>query len=227
AGHYVKISVRDTGVGMDEETQRRIFEPFFTTKEMGRGTGLGLASAYGIIKNHGGIINVYSQKDQGTTFNIYLPATSAKSKEQSAESQIEFTRGTETILLVDDEDTIIDVGQKVLKKLGYKVFVARSGQEAIEVLSKAQRAEGKEQEQEGKKRSAPDLVILDMIMPDMGGGEVYDKTKEIKPDIKVLLSSGYGIDGHVAEILDRGCDGFIQKPFTKISRSPVGKRYIL
>jgi len=202
AGHYLKISVRDTGVGMDEETQRRIFEPFFTTKEMGKGTGLGLASAYGIIKNHGGIINVYSQKDQGTTFNIYLPATSAESKAQSAESQsqIEFTRGTETILLVDDEDTVIDVGQKVLKKLGYKVFVARSGQEAIELYR--------------KNRDHIDLVILDVIMPDTGGSEAYGKIKEINRKIKVLLSSGYGIDGHVAEILDRGCDGFIQKPFT-------------
>ena len=220
AGHYVKISVRDTGVGMDEETQRRIFEPFFTTKEMGRGTGLGLASAYGIIKNHGGIINVYSEKGEGTTFNIYLPAVEAMEigarDEESGFREKEIQRGDETILLVDDEDTVIDVGQKVLKKLGYKVFVARSGQEAIEVLSKAQRAEGKEQEQEqeGKERSAPDLVILDMIMPDMGGDEVYDKMKQINRKIKVLLSSGYGIDGHVAEILDRGCDGFIQKPFT-------------
>ncbi|MBW1677048.1 MAG: response regulator, partial [Deltaproteobacteria bacterium] len=205
AGHYVKISVRDTGVGMDEETQRRIFEPFFTTKEMGRGTGLGLSSAYGIIKNHGGIINVYSEKGEGTTFNIYLPAVEAMETgardEESGFREKEIQRGDETILLVDDEDTVIDVGQKVLKKLGYKVFVARSGQEAIELYRKS--------------RDHIDLVILDMIMPDTGGGKVYDKMKEIKPDIKVLLSSGYGIDGHVAEILDRGCDGFIQKPFTK------------
>jgi len=204
AGHYVKISVRDTGVGMDEETQRRIFEPFFTTKEMGRGTGLGLASAYGIIKNHGGIINVYSEKDQGTTFNIYLPAVEAMEigarDEESGFREKEIQRGDETIFLVDDEDTVIDVGQKVLKKLGYKVFVARSGQEAIELYR--------------KNRDHIDLVILDVIMPDTGGSEAYGKIKEINRKIKVLLSSGYGIDGHVAEILDRGCDGFIQKPFT-------------
>jgi len=156
------------------------------------------------IKNHGGIINVYSEKGEGTTFNIYLPAVEAMETgardEESGFREKEIQRGDETILLVDDEDTVIDVGQKVLKKLGYKVFVARSGQEAIELYRKS--------------RDHIDLVILDMIMPDTGGGKVYDKMKEIKPDIKVLLSSGYGIDGHVAEILDRGCDGFIQKPFT-------------
>jgi two-component system cell cycle sensor histidine kinase/response regulator CckA len=221
-GRYVKISVTDTGTGMDEATQERIFDPFFTTKQMGWGTGLGLASAHEIIKSHGGNINVYSEKGEGTTFNIYLPATSAECKPQIAESQMqtEFSRGTETILLVDDEDMIIDVGEKMLTAMGYKVLTARGGKEAIEILSKAQRAEGKEQDGKesagggpGAQRPAPDLVILDMIMPGMGGGEVYDRMKEINPDIKVLLSSGYRIDGEVAKILDRGCDGFIQKPF--------------
>jgi len=197
-GRYVKISVTDTGVGMDEATKQRIFEPFFTTKEMGRGTGLGLASVYGIIRNHGGIINVYSEKGKGTTFEIYLPVSQRELIKEEELSE-ELLKGTETILLVDDEDMIIDVGQGMLKALGYTVLVARGGKEAIE-LYKAN-------------RDKIDMVILDMIMPGVGGGETYDRIKEIKPDIKVLLSSGYSINGQAEEILDRGCDGFIQKPF--------------
>ena len=212
-GRYVKIMVADTGVGMDEKTRQRIFDPFFTTKEMGRGTGLGLASAYGIIKNHGGIINVYSEKGAGATFSIYLPAIDAERIGQSAESENkdEMPLGTETVLLVDDEDMIIEAGEQLLEELGYKVLSARSGSEAIEIVSKAHRAKG--EEKEGQERYAPDLVILDMIMPDMGGGDTFDRLKEIDPDIKVLLSSGYSINGQATEILDRGCDGFIQKPF--------------
>ena len=196
-GRYVKISITDTGVGMDEETQKRIFEPFFSTKEMGTGTGLGLASVYGIIKNHGGIINVYSEKGEGTTFNIYLPTSEMGIiKEEATE---ELIKGTETILLVDDEDMIIDVGQGMLKALGYKVLVARGGKEAIELYR--------------ANREKIDMVILDMIMSGVGGGKAYDRMKKINPDIKVLLSSGYSINGQAEEILDRGCDGFIQKPF--------------
>ena len=197
-GRYVKISLTDTGVGMDEATQKRLFEPFFTTKEMGRGTGLGLASVYGIVRNHGGIINVYSVKGEGATFTIYLPA-SEKEVIKEEELPKELVRGTETLLLVDDEEMVLEVGEELLKELGYKVLVARSGKEAIE-LYKAN-------------KSTIDIVILDMIMPVMGGGETYDRLKEINPNIKVLLSSGYSIDGQAREILDRGCNGFIQKPF--------------
>jgi len=212
-GRYVKIMVTDTGVGMDEKTRQRIFDPFFTTKKMDRGTGLGLASAYGIVKNHGGIIKAYSEKGAGATFSIYLPAKSAERIGQSAESENkdEMPLGTETVLLVDDEDMIIEVGEQLLEELGYKVLSARSGSEAIEIVSNAHRAKG--EEKEGQERYAPDLVILDMIMPDMGGGDTFDRLREIDPDIKVLLSSGYSINGQATEILDRGCDGFIQKPF--------------
>jgi PAS domain S-box-containing protein len=198
-GDYVKISVTDTGVGIDEETQRRIFEPFFTTKEMGRGTGLGLASAYGIIQNHGGIIDVDSKEGKGTTFNIYLPASARKiPKEEDGPTTV--LRGTESVLLVDDEDMIIDVGQEILEEMGYKVFLARSGKEAIETYE--------------KNKHKIDMVILDMIMPDMGGGEAYDRMKEVNPNVKVLLSSGYSIEGQASNILARGCNGFIQKPFS-------------
>jgi len=199
AGKYVKISVTDTGVGMDEATQQRIFEPFFTTKEMGRGTGLGLASVYATIQNHGGIIKVSSKKGQGTTFTIYLPASEKEVIVEKGPPE-ELLKGTGTVLLVDDEDIIIDVGQGILKALGYKVLVARGGKEAIDVYK--------------ANKDRIDIVILDMIMPGMGGGETYDRMKEINPDIKVLLSSGYSIDGQATGILERGCDGFIQKPFT-------------
>ena len=184
---------------MDEKTMKRIFDPFFTTKEMGRGTGLGLASAYGIIKNHGGFINVYSEPGKGATFNIYLPASESKVDDQKPESSDDIKHGNETVLLVDDEEMIIDVGKQMLRRLGYKVITAGSGKEAIELYN--------------TKKESIDLVILDMIMPGMGGGETYNAFKKINPSIKVLLSSGYSINGQAREILDRGCNGFIQKPF--------------
>ena len=186
-GRYVKISVTDTGVGMDKEIQEKIFDPFFTTKEMGKGTGLGLASAYGIIKNHGGFINVYSEKGHGTTFNIYLPA-SEKAVIEEKKPAGDLLRGTETVLFVDDEDIIIEIAEELFKELGYKVLIARSGKEAIEIY-------------QGNKDRI-DIVLLDMIMPGMSGGKTYDKLKEINPDIKVLLVSGYSINGTATEILD-------------------------
>jgi PAS domain S-box-containing protein len=198
-GNYVRMSVTDTGAGMDEATRRKIFDPFFTTKEMGRGTGLGLASAYGIIKNHGGIINVNSEKQAGTTFDIYLPASKKDIAVEEKKPVYEILKGTETVLLVDDEDTILDVGKDMLAETGYKVLVARSGKEAIEVYR--------------KNWDNIALVIVDMVMPEMGGGEVYDIMKENNPKVKALLASGYSIDGQATEILERGCDGFIQKPF--------------
>jgi PAS domain S-box-containing protein len=198
-GRYVKILVSDTGVGIDRETQERIFEPFFTTKEMGRGTGLGLASVYGIIKSHGGYINVYSEKERGTVFTIYLPASEKQVVREKDAIPAPIVKGSGTILLIDDEKMILDVGLELLDELGYTVISAMSGKEAIEVFQNG--------------RDKIDLVIMDMIMPGMGGGETFDRLKEIDPDIKVLLSSGYSINGQATKILRRGCDGFIQKPF--------------
>jgi two-component system cell cycle sensor histidine kinase/response regulator CckA len=197
-GRYVKITVTDTGVGIDRETQKRIFEPFFTTKEMGRGTGLGLASVYGIVKSHGVYINVYSELDQGTTFTIYLPASG---KEAAADEEVAaaIIKGSGTILLIDDEKMILDVGRELLEELGYTVLPVLGGQEAIDVFE--------------KNRDKIDLIIMDMIMPGMSGSETFDRLKEIKPDARILLSSGYSIDGQATKILQRGCDGFIQKPF--------------
>ena len=197
-GKYVKISVADTGMGMDEATQKRIFDPFYTTKEIGMGTGLGLASAYGVIKNHGGFINVYSEKGEGTTFDIYLPVSEKEILEDKKLIE-ELLKGDETVLLVDDEDMIIDVSERLLGKLGYKVLIAKSGKDAIKTYK--------------AKKDYIDMVILDIIMQDMNGGDIYDKLKEINPVIKVLLSSGYSINGQATGILEQGCDGFIQKPF--------------
>ncbi|MEE8415266.1 MAG: response regulator, partial [Desulfobacterales bacterium] len=163
------------------------------------GTGLGLASAYGIIKNHDGLINVYSEIGKGATFNIYLP-TSEKEVKKEKEIFVELIKGTETLLLIDDEEMIIEVGQELLENLGYTVLSAKSGKEAIETYQ--------------KDRDRIDGVLLDMIMPEMGGSETYDRLKAINSDIKVLLSSGYSINGLAKTILAKGCSGFIQKPFS-------------
>jgi CheY-like chemotaxis protein len=197
-GKYVKITVTDTGTGMDEKTRKRIFDPFFTTKEMGRGTGLGLATVYGIINGHKGMINVYSEPGHGTTFTIYLPASEKEIvKEETATGTID--RGTETILLVDDEKIILEVSRELLESMGYRVYAVGSGQEAVALFT--------------RKRHEIDLVILDMIMPEISGGETFDRLREINPGIKVLLSSGYSLNGEAQTIMDRGCKGFIQKPF--------------
>ncbi len=198
-GNYAEVSVVDTGVGMDEETKEMIFDPFFTTKEKGKGTGLGLASVYGIVKNHKGSIQVSGKKGEGTTFKIYFPALLKKSSVKVT-PDVKHFRGTETILLVDDEDILRNVGKKTLSFLGYKVFLAGNGKEAIEIYK--------------VHKNDIDLVMLDIIMPVMGGGEVYTILKKINQDIKVLLSSGYSFHGQAAELLRRGCRGFIQKPFT-------------
>jgi len=206
-GKYVRISVSDTGVGMDEDTLKKIFDPFFTTREVGRGTGLGLASAYGIIRNHGGSIRVRSAKGKGAAFDIYLPALDKQHETRDAEPDAspEIAPGGETVLLVDDEEGVMEVGEEILRRLGYTVLVAASGKEALEQCR--------------KNRGAIDLVILDMIMPGMAGMEAYDRIREENPDLLVLLSSGYSIDGQASEILKRGCNGFIQKPFTMAALS--------
>jgi two-component system cell cycle sensor histidine kinase/response regulator CckA len=198
-GNYVLLTVTDSGIGMDKKTMHHIFEPFFTTKGVGKGTGLGLASVYGIIKAHDGYIDVDSQKGHGTTFKIYLPASNRKVTGK-AELVQEPVKGSETVLLVDDEETIIDVGRQMLEKMGYTVLVARSGKDSIEIYR--------------VHMEAIHMVILDMIMPEMSGGETYDQIRKINPYAKVLLSSGYSKDSRATEILARGCNGFIQKPYT-------------
>lgn len=199
-GPYVRIKVRDTGIGMNEATRKRIFDPFFTTKEKSRGTGLGLASAYGIIKNHGGVITVESEPGCGSTFNIYLSASEKKTA-RVVLMEAMLNRGSESILLVDDEDMIIDVGRAMLETLGYRVVVAAGGEEAVEAV----KSTGEE----------IDLVILDLTMPGMDGVKTFDHIHAIAPTMRVMLSSGHAVwDQQAGKIMRKGCSGFIQKPFT-------------
>jgi signal transduction histidine kinase/ActR/RegA family two-component response regulator len=197
AGKYVKISIADSGGGMDQATRERIFEPFFTTKQMGRGTGLGLASAYATIRSHSGLIKVSSSEGRGTTFNMYLPASekTVKQAETPCEAPL---KGSGTVLLADDESMVVKVCKQMLNVLGYAVLSARSGPEALEVC---------------RKEKNIDLIILNLMMPGMGGGEAYDRIKKLNPHAKILLASGFSVAGEAKEILARGCDGFIQKPF--------------
>jgi len=196
--NYVLLTVRDTGIGMDKETKERIYEPFFTTKDLASGTGLGMASAYGIIKGHGGYIDVDSKVGEGTTFSIYLPATEKLIEEKKVLSD-KLIKGRGTVLLVDDEEMVLEAGEELLKHLGYDVLLAKNGRDALELYKKNQ--------------DKIDMVLLDMVMPMMGGGEAFDRIKEMNSNVKILLSSGYSLEGEAKEILKRGCDAFIQKPF--------------
>ena len=197
-GNYVRVSVTDTGKGIDPTISHRIFDPFFTTKEFGCGSGLGLASVFGIVKNHDGFVDFETHPGKGTTFNVYLPVSKAPHTEAPT-CPVGIMSGPETILLVDDEPYILDVGEKMLKKMGYTVLKACCGEEAVRVFSDA--------------CQDIDLVILDIIMPDIGGDEVYDRLKKIKSNIKVLLASGDS-RGDAGTTIDKGCNGFIQKPFS-------------
>ncbi len=198
-GRYVKLVFSDTGKGMDKETMGKIFEPFFTTKDIGHGTGLGLAMVYGIIRNHSGAISVKSELDKGTTFTLLLPASN-KTVTTKTKKVATVTKGSECILFVDDESMILEVGQAILAVLGYDVLTAASGQEALEIYQ--------------NNIDKIDLIIVDMIMPHLSGGALFDKLKAINPAVNVLLASGYSVEGEAREILERGCRGFIKKPFT-------------
>ena len=184
SGRYVCLQVADSGHGMDEKTRTRIFDPFFTTKEMGRGTGLGLASAYGIIKSHAGYIDVASGIGQGTTFSIYLPASKRNGPRRGPNPMPNIKFGKGTILVVDDEEMVLDIGTEMIRRMGYRTESARTGDEALSIC-----------------RDNPngiDLVVLDLIMPGISGSETFDMLRQIDPGMKVLLASGYSIDsqGH-------------------------------
>ncbi|MBW2568153.1 MAG: response regulator [Deltaproteobacteria bacterium] len=200
-GNYIHITVSDTGHGMDKETLSKIFEPFFTTKDKDKGTGLGMSMVYGIVKNHGGYINVYSEPGKGTIFNIYFPQLTKKLVEEKLKIPDESTeKGQETILVVDDEEIIRTMLQEVLESLGYNILLADNGESALNLYR--------------EHSDDIDLVIIDMIMPIMGGEKTYSELKKIDPDIKAILSSGFSEDAVVQEILRAGVNGFIHKPFT-------------
>lgn len=197
--NLVQLTIQDTGTGIKEEILDRIFDPFFTTKEMNRGTGLGLASAYGIIKSHNGQIKVNTKKGKGTAFTILLPAIDMRAdsiKKTAVDRDLRYG----LVLLVDDEEMVLDVGARMLEKMGYQVISATDGQKAIDIF---------------KNRSKKiDLVILDMIMPGLDGEQVFYALKKIDPEIRVLLASGYSVDGQAEELIRQGCNGYIQKPFS-------------
>jgi two-component system cell cycle sensor histidine kinase/response regulator CckA len=203
-GSYVALSVSDTGYGMDESTLAKIFDPFFTTKEIGKGTGLGLSTVYGIVKQHDGQIDCQSKPGKGTTFTIYLPAQQAEdlAAEDPTPLQEIPPGGSETVLLVDDEDTIREFGKEILEGVGYQAMNAASGEEAIECLDKA--------------RENIDLVILDLGMPGMGGQRCLEELLAKAPDLKVLIASGYLADNKLKDSILSGAAGYIAKPFKRM-----------
>jgi two-component system cell cycle sensor histidine kinase/response regulator CckA len=198
-GSYVLLSVSDTGIGMDAETIEQIFEPFFTTKEMGKGTGLGLATVYGIVKQHGGFLNVESKPGEGTTFQIYLPAGSGEAEPREAHANEVPRRGSETILLAEDHDGLRQSAQEMLQALGYRVLLAANGTEAIQLF----KANSKQ----------VDLVVLDVVMPGLSGPDTLSQMASIRPDLKVVFTTGYTSEAaSLTTLIDRGA-GFLQKPY--------------
>ncbi|MFN3396376.1 MAG: ATP-binding protein [Thermodesulfovibrionales bacterium] len=198
-GRYAVIKVTDTGTGMDEEVKKHIFEPFFTTKGIGKGTGMGLAMVYGVVKNHNGFITVDSEPGKGSIFTIYLPASETKTEEKMEEIRTPVT-GTGTILIIDDEEAIRNLLSDSLSGLGYNTIEASNGREAINFYL--------------SNKDKIDLVILDLIMPVMGGEETLIRLKEINPNVKLLIAIGYGVSETLKDVLrDKGINGFINKPF--------------
>ena len=197
SGKYVKITISDTGIGIPEKIKDRIFEPFFSTKGKVKGSGLGLATVYGIIKNHHGCITVQSEPGEGTAFIIHLPATEKRIAEKPP--AVKSIRGSETIFIVEDEEDLREMAKMQLEILGYKVLIAEDGEEAVNIYK--------------EEFEKIDLVILDMIMPKMNGPEVFQEFKIINPKVKTVITSGYSQDGKAAQILENGGIGFIQKPF--------------
>jgi two-component system cell cycle sensor histidine kinase/response regulator CckA len=196
---YVLLKVSDCGIGIPEKIIDRIFEPFFTTKGLDRGTGLGLSTAYGIAKNHKGIITVESVLNKGSSFSVYLPAASEDSNEQVETIAHETVAGKGTVFLVDDDLMVMEATSELLELMGYRVLEAYDGPEALDLF--------REHWQQ------IDLVILDLILPALSGKDLFYKMKAVHPEVKVLLSSGFSMVGQAEELLDVGCRGFIQKPY--------------
>ncbi len=198
-GEYVRVSVTDTGVGMPPDVKKKIFEPFYTTKSIGKGTGLGLAMVYGIIKNHGGYISVYSEPGLGTTVRLYLLKGDGAVEEKRRDKVMNERPKKGTILLIDDEEVVRELGKDILEAYDYEVILAIHGNEGVRMFN------------EYKDRI--DLVILDMVMPEKGGRQAFKEIRSLKPDAKVLICSGYGEEQYFYELFEAGAAGFLQKPF--------------
>jgi CheY-like chemotaxis protein len=203
---YACVSVTDTGIGMDEETMKHIFEPFFTTKEVGKGTGMGLAMAYGVVENHGGFITVTSSPGKGSCFVIHLPIAEGKPEggKKEMEESLSFEKGKGRILVVEDDRAIRTFTKKSLEDIGYEVLEAVDGLEALEIFE--------------REKDNLDLILLDLILPKLNGLEVFKRVKEIKPAQRIVISTGYGLKEHIAQIIDMDdTTVFLEKPYTYLS----------
>jgi PAS domain S-box-containing protein len=219
-GRYIKICIKDTGIGMDPKIQKKIFDPFFSTKGIGdkKGRGLGLSTVFGIVKNHGGFITVRSEKAEGSEFKVFLPASNKvaiKDLPEETPSLDRMLKGSETVLLVDDEQEILNVGKNFLEKLGYTPLIAHNGLEAVELFKVY--------------KDQISLVVLDLIMPVMDGKQAFAQIKAIKNDTRFIITTGYTVDEKLENLLHQGCHGFIQKPFSlhefsKVIRTILDKR---
>jgi two-component system cell cycle sensor histidine kinase/response regulator CckA len=219
-GRYIKISIKDTGIGMDTKIQKKIFDPFFSTQGIGdkKGRGLGLSTVFGIVKNHGGFITVRSERGEGSEFKVFLPASNEVAiKDLPEETPFldEMLKGSETVLLVDDEQEILNVGKNFLEKLGYNPIIAHNGLEAVELFNVY--------------KDQISLVVLDLIMPVMDGKQAFTQIKAIKNDTRFIITTGYAVDEKLENLLRQGCHGFIQKPFSlhefsKVIRTILDKR---
>ncbi|MEJ2715745.1 MAG: PAS domain S-box protein, partial [Deltaproteobacteria bacterium] len=199
-GTFLQITVEDTGEGMSQDLKRRVFEPFFTTKEEGKGTGLGLSMVYGTVKSHGGLVRLYSEVGHGSTFIVLLPLKTQVFEKPSRPAKKMAPAEAGTILIVDDEDVVRDLLSEMLQHLGYETIVARDGLEAVDLYR--------------ERYNEIDLVFLDMIMPRLSGKETFIEMKKIRPDVRVILSTGFSRNGTVQDVLDQGILGFIQKPYS-------------
>lgn len=206
-GSYVLLSVSDTGVGMDTATVDRIFEPFFTTKELGRGTGLGLATVYGVVKQHGGFIYVYSEPGKGTSFRVYLRAESGAHEPSEATREVQPLRGTETVLLAEDHEGLRESAQEMLQALGYSVILASNGAEAFEIFA--------------RNPDRMDLVILDVVMPLLAGPGAYSKMAALRPNLGVIFTTGYTSEAaSLISLVEKGAS-ILQKPYSLASLSQM------
>jgi len=199
-GSYVLLAVSDTGVGMDAATTERVFEPFFTTKEVGKGTGLGLATVYGVVKQHGGFIHLYSELGKGTTFRIYIPAGTGAAEPRELKSNEQTPKGTEIILLAEDNEGLREAAQEMLQRLGYRPILASNGTDAIELFK--------------RNLGQIDLVILDVVMPGLSGPAVYSQMAAIQPDLRVVFATGYTAEtASLNSTLEKGVP-ILQKPYS-------------
>src|ERR1700676_885703 len=204
-GSYVLLTVSDTGMGMDAATIEHIFEPFFTTKEVGKGTGLGLATVFGVVKQHGGFINVYSEPGKGTTFRVYLPSDSGAAEPVRTEGGGPPQKGTETILLAEDHEGLRELGQETLEALGYHVILAENGTEAVALFK--------------SNTARIDVVVLDVVMPGMSGPDPYAEMSTVRPSLGVVFATGYTAEAaSLTSLVARGAS-VLQKPYTATSLS--------